>query len=112
MAHHEFQITVRVTVDPRHHPTDHQREGLREALATTMSGKMLMAPTVTWEDHHHAGIVLRGVNTDAHAAGESARMLVERNAAQQNIYVASADVVDIVRCDDWPRSHPPVSDHM
>lgn len=106
MADFEYQITVRMAVDPRFYVTEHQRSGLEAALAATMTGTMLMKPVVSWEDRHYAVVVLRGVNTDAEGAKAASRRLVERNAAQQGIYVASTEIVDIFRSDDWPRKIP------
>jgi hypothetical protein len=90
-----FKITALMKVRPFPAPSAEQRERFTNAIGGLFS-RMIMQPSVRWDGDTAAQVILACGGENATTAGERAKEIIDRNAANvAHLYVTGIDVIRV-----------------
>jgi hypothetical protein len=88
-----YKITALMKVRPFPAPSAAQRQRFTDAIGELFS-RMIMQPSVRWDDDTQAQVTLACGGENAATAGERAKEIIDRNAANMaHLYVTRIEVI-------------------
>jgi hypothetical protein len=88
-----YRITALMKVRPFPAPSAAQRQRFTDAIGELFS-RMIMQPNVQWDDDAQAQVTLACGGENATTAGERAKEIIDRNAANMaHLYVTGIEVI-------------------